>query len=420
MSLHENQEILEHAVLIGVHKGLLNTMEDCTEESLLELASLAETAGATVAGTILQNRQKICSATYLGEGKIAEITEFAKANDANLIICDDELSPSQLKNIENLTGIKTIDRSRLILDIFARRATTKEGKYQVELAQLSYLRSRLVGSSAALSRLGGGIGTRGPGETKLESDRRHIGARIAFLKKELSELSEHRGRIRQKRQKSQKPIIALVGYTNAGKSSLLNALTNANALSEDKLFATLDPLVRGLTISDTCEALLVDTVGFIRKLPHSLIEAFHSTLEEAAYADLLIHLIDASSPEWEIHKKVAENILAEIGAAGKPTLLAFNKCDLLPDTSVGVKNSVEISCKTGQGIPGLLKKCEEMLPERKKRAKFLIPYSDGAVLSLIHKEGEVLSLSHTANGTLADAVVDVVLYEKIKSYREEG
>ncbi|MBE7062565.1 MAG: GTPase HflX, partial [Ruminococcaceae bacterium] len=307
--MYENSDIQERAILVGAHRGLLNPLEDTTEESMHELAQLAETAGAEVLGEIVQNRDAADKATFIGEGKLLEVKEMAESLEANLLIFDDELTGSQLKNIEKITECSVIDRSALILDIFAGRALSGEGKLQVELAQLKYSLPRLTGGYQSLSRQGGGIGTRGPGETKLESDRRHIRGRISALEKEIEELSRHRELLRTRRRKNEVPTAALVGYTNAGKSTLLNALTDAGVLAENMLFATLDPTVRALAMEDGREALLIDTVGFIRKLPHHLIEAFKSTLEEAVTADVLLHVIDASSPEMDNQIAVVHRLL---------------------------------------------------------------------------------------------------------------
>ena len=415
MDFFENKETIEKAVLFGVHRDLPDKETDCTTETMEELCELAKTAGAQVVGRLLQNKPQLDAATYLGEGKLLELKELCLAEDADLLICDDELSGSQIRNIENETGVTVIDRSRLILDIFARHAKTREGKCQVELAQLNYLKSRLVGVGKSLSRLGGGIGTRGPGESKLESDRRHINTKISSLSRELKEIKAHRGNMRKKRMKSGIPTVALVGYTNAGKTSLLNALTQEQALAENKLFATLDPLVRHLTVSDTCEALLVDTVGFIRKLPHQLIEAFQATLEEAVYADLLIHLVDASSSESDVHIKVVSDLLHQIGAGDKPVILAYNKCDLVNISHTG-GHSVAISARTGQGIDNLLRLIEQELPVQKRKLTFLFPYQKGELLPLLYQKGAVIKEEYREDGIFAEAVVDASLYQTVKQY----
>ena len=327
----ETKEKRERAILAGVHTGSLDPLEDTTEETIAELARLADTAEAEVVGTMIQNKSAIEKATYLGEGKIEELKNACDTLDANLVIFDDELSPIQIRNLEQALGVRVIDRSMLILDIFARHADTGEGKIQVELAQLRYLLPRLTGMGSKLSRLGAGIGTRGPGETKLETDRRHIYKRISHLKAELEKVQKHRDLLRARRKKENRYILALVGYTNAGKSTLLNRLTGATVYAQDKLFATLDPTMRGLTLSDKREVMLVDTVGFIRKLPHHLIEAFKSTLEETVYADALLIVADGADPEVDVHLAVVSRLLSDLGAGDKPRLIVFNKTDKLTE-----------------------------------------------------------------------------------------
>ena len=410
--MFENQEKQERVLLVGVHRGSLNALEDSTADSMRELAELAKTAGAEVLGEIVQNREAADRATYLGEGKLMEAKEAAEALDANLLVVDDELTGSQLRNIENATGLSVIDRSALILDIFAGRALSGEGKLQVELAQLKYQLPRLSGGYASLSRLGGGIGTRGPGETKLESDRRHIRSRISALEREIETLRRHRALIRERREKNEVPTAALVGYTNAGKSTLLNALTGADALAEDMLFATLDPTARALRLLDGREALLVDTVGFIRKLPHHLIEAFRSTLEEATEADVLVHVIDAACPEMENQIQVVDKLLSELGCDNKPKITVYNKCDLLADKPVPpyTENTVCISAESGTGMDGLLELLDLRLPGRRRRMELLIPYTNGNVLNMIRTSGDMLSEEYTPEGILVECMADAALY----------
>jgi GTP-binding protein HflX len=422
MEYIETQEKKERAVLVGVHTGNRNSLEDTTEESLAELARLADTAGAEVLTAILQNRTFIETSTYVGEGKVKEIKAVCESLGANLIIFDDELTGSQVRNLEDITGIKVIDRSTLILDIFAARALTKEGKIQVELAQLKYMLPRLVGVGSALSRLGGGIGTRGPGETKLETDRRHIKRRISYLEDELKDIKKHRELLRSRRKKEGIPVVALVGYTNAGKSSLLNALAHSDVLAEDKLFATLDPTVRSIELSDNRKVLLVDTVGFIRKLPHRLIEAFKSTLEEAVLADVLLHVVDSSSDVADQHILVVNNILKELGAASKPIIMVYNKIDLkqddihLPQDRQMVKGSVEVSARTGKGINDLLELMDDIVPGKKIKVKICVPYSVGSIVSQIHEKCDVLREEYTQEGTVMNVLVDEVMFGRVKEY----
>jgi GTP-binding protein HflX len=422
MEYIETQEKKERAVLVGVHTGNRNSLEDTTEESLAELARLADTAGAEVLTVILQNKTFIETSTYVGEGKVKEIKAVCESLGANLIIFDDELTGSQVRNLEDITGIKVIDRSTLILDIFAARALTKEGKIQVELAQLKYMLPRLVGVGSALSRLGGGIGTRGPGETKLETDRRHIKRRISYLEDELKDIKKHRELLRSRRKKEGIPVVALVGYTNAGKSSLLNALAHSDVLAEDKLFATLDPTVRSIELSDNRKVLLVDTVGFIRKLPHRLIEAFKSTLEEAVLADVLLHVVDSSSDVAEQHILVVNNILKELGAASKPIIMVYNKIDLkqddihLPQDRQMVKGSVEVSARTGKGINDLLELMDDIVPGKKIKVKICVPYSVGSIVSQIHEKCDVLREEYTQEGTVMNVLVDEVMFGRVKEY----
>ncbi len=420
--MYENEEKRERVILAGVHTGSLDVLTDTTEESIAELEELAATAGAEVVGVLVQNRPAPDNAAYLGEGKLEELKNAAAELHAETVIFDDELSPVQVRNITDATDLKVLDRTALILDIFAARAKTKEGKIQVELAQLKYMLPRLTGMGSALSRLGGGIGTRGPGETKLETDRRHIRRRIEYLSEELSEIQKHRDLLRSRRKKDGQTVAAIVGYTNAGKSTLLNLLTDADVLAENKLFATLDPTQRSLTLSDNRSLLMVDTVGFIRKLPHHLVKAFKSTLEEAALADVLIHVIDASNPEFRRHIEVVNSILNELKATGKPTLAVLNKMDLcaeaegIPAQVAGADKTVFISAKTEAGMETFREALEDIVPGKKQRAVFLIPYSEGALLPMLHKDQMVLSEEYTENGTRIEALVDEICYAKLRNY----
>ncbi len=404
-------------VLIGASLGD-GSLNDTDDASMNELGELVKTADGEVVGEIVQNIKTIDPSTYIGSGKVAEIKEFIDANDIELAVFDTELSGSITKNLESQLGVTVIDRSRLILDIFAMRAKSREGKCQVELAQLKYILPRLSGIGQSLSRLGGGIGTRGPGETKLESDRRHIRRKIEHLSDELKEIEKHRTNLRKKRTGDAIPIVALVGYTNVGKSSLLNLLTESNdAYVENKLFATLDPLTRKITLEDKTELLICDTVGFIRKLPHHLVEAFKSTLEEVKYADLIIHLVDSSNSEIEKSIEVVNKLISELNEENKPVLTVFNKCDIKePPLYLTDMNSVNISVKNKTNIDGLISKIEEILFSSKKKIRVLIPFTDGGVLGLIYKNATVLKEETGEEGFLLDIVCDEEIYNKIKGY----
>lgn len=418
----KNEEKKEKALLAGVHTGSLDILTDTTDESIAELEELAKTANVEVCGVCVQNRAAPDSASYIGEGKVEEIRLAAESLGATTVIFDDELSPVQIRNLTNALDLKVIDRTMLILDIFASRAITKEGKIQVELAQLKYMMPRLIGYGKSLSRLGGGIGTRGPGETKLETDRRHIRKKISSLSEELKDIAAHRDLLRSRRKKDGRISVALVGYTNAGKSSLLNYLTDANVLAENKLFATLDPTVRDLTLSDSRKITLIDTVGFIRKLPHHLIKAFKSTLEEAALADVLIHVVDGSNPEFENHISIVNNIFNELGASGKPTVGVLNKIDLCSDKNLLIKNidgctrTVHTSLKTGEGIENLRLAIEDTVPGKKQKVTFLIPYSCGNIVKALHETQLVLSEDYTEKGTKICAFTDEICYNKLRNY----
>ncbi len=414
--MFENKESAEKAVLICADTG-----EYDAESSLVELSELAKTAGAEVVCEIVQKREAPDGATYIGSGKLKELCDFCRSNEVDVIIADGELSPSQQRNIENETDVRVIDRTTLILDIFAMRALSGEGKLQVELAQLKYLLPRLGGKGVSMSRLGGGIGTRGPGETKLETDRRHIRRRISSLEAELKELEARRARYRERRKKDGAVTVALVGYTNAGKSTLMNALTNAGVLAENKLFATLDPTARALTLPDGRTVILIDTVGFIRRLPHKLVEAFKSTLDEAVDADVIIDVCDASSPECSEHFKVTEALLEELGCTGKPIITALNKCDVSGDdaTIPLLGNTVRISAKNGDGLSELLLMTQKLLPPTRKRIKLLLPFNKGALASQLRKDGVVHSEEYTAQGLLLDVTADVHMLEECKEYITE-
>lgn len=411
--MYETAEKKERVILVGV--SLADS--DDAEQSLNELEELADTAGALCVGRILQKREQMHPATYLGRGKTEELKDLIWETRADGIICDDELSPSQIGNLRDELDVKIMDRTLLILDIFAARASTSEGKIQVELAQLRYRQSRLTGLGTSLSRLGGGIGTRGPGEKKLEMDRRLIKGRISQLAKELKEVKRHRQLTRESRAKSRIPVIAIVGYTNAGKSTLLNHLTGAGILAEDKLFATLDPTTRNLKLPGGQEVLLTDTVGFIRKLPHHLIEAFKSTLEEAKYADILLHVVDASNPRMDQQMYVVYETLRELEASDKPVITAFNKKDRFEGEyaprDFQAERTAFISAKTGEGVEELLSCVEDVLREQKVEIEQIYPYSDAGKIQLIRKYGELEKEEYTQEGIYVRAYVPVDVYGKL-------
>ena len=416
--MDHKEENKEKVIIAGLHTGSRDYINDTTDESMRELAELVDTAGGEVVGEMVQNRPMPEGATYLGEGKLMELKLAIEDTDATLVVFDDELSPIQLRNISDILGVRVLDRSMLILDIFAMRARSGEGKLQVELAQLKYQLPRLRGMGLELSRTGGGIGTRGPGETKLESDRRHIRTRIAALEEQIREIKKHRDLLRKRRRKDGHIVCAIVGYTNAGKSTLLNRLTDAGVFAEDKLFATLDTTSRAITLEDNRQIIMIDTVGFIRKLPHYLIEAFKSTLEEAAEADFIIHVIDASSSEADNRIKVVCDVLDEIGAGGKPYINVYNKCDLQNcsnATDNGGKN-VFISAKTGQGIADLMAAIADTAPGKKFERELLIPYSDGGVLNELHKNEKVLDEEYRGDGVYIKVLADEAVFQTIKQY----
>ncbi len=405
---------LTRAILIGADTG-----EYDAESSMDELAELAQTAGAEELARVIQKREAYEAATVIGEGKLAEVRELCGSLSAELLIFDCELTASQIRNVEDETDVRVIDRTMLILDIFAGRAVSREGKLQVELAQLKYRLPRLMGIGASLSRLGGGIGTRGPGETQLETDRRHIRRRIDKLSAELKELEERRGFTRTRRKKDSVQVGAIVGYTNAGKSTLLNLLTGAGVLAEDKLFATLDPTARSIELPDGRSLLLIDTVGLIRRLPHHLVEAFKSTLEEAASADIIIHVCDAADPEAAEKAEVTLKTLADLGAAEIPVVTVLNKCDLLAEHIPENSTTVKISAKNSQGIDRLLQVIAANLPETAERMKLLLPYDKAGYTAKLRENGKVFSEEYTENGVLVDALVDQMLITQMEQYKTE-
>lgn len=414
MQLYDLKETKERVILVGVQA---DDNED-TEKSLDELEELAQTAGAETVGRIIQNREQIHPGTYVGKGKLDEIKNLLWETDATGIICDDELSPAQLGNLQDALDTKVMDRTLIILDIFAERASTNEGKIQVELAQLKYRQSRLVGLGKSLSRLGGGIGTRGPGEKKLEMDRRLIKGRIAQLNRELKDVKRHREVTREQRSRNHIPVIAIVGYTNAGKSTLLNRLTGASVLEEDKLFATLDPTTRGLKLPSGQEVLLTDTVGFIRKLPHHLIEAFKSTLEEAKYADMILHVVDVSNPQMDEQMYTVYETLQNLDVKDKVVITAFNKQDRLTEVPIirdfKADHIANISARTGQGLDALQSVIEQILRERKIEISRTYSYADAGKIQLIRKYGELLEEEYREDGIFVHAFVPKEIYGKIE------
>ena len=394
--------------------------DDDTEDSLDELGELAETAGAKVLGSVIQSREHIHPGTYLGAGKLQELRQIITEWGATGIICDDELSPAQLRNMEQELECKVMDRTLVILDIFAARASTSEGKIQVELAQLKYRMSRLTGLGVSLSRLGGGIGTRGPGEKKLEMDRRLIKNRISQLNRELKQVQKHREITRGQRERSRVKVAAIVGYTNAGKSTLLNRLTQASVLEEDKLFATLDPTTRNLKLESGQEILLTDTVGFIRKLPHHLIEAFRSTLEEAKYADMIIHVVDASNPQWEKQMQIVYQTLEQLGVSGKKRITLFNKQDKVTERELfrdlRADRALKVSVKTGEGMEDFLETLEKILREDKQLLEGVFPYEQGNQIPPIRKYGELLKEEYREDGIYVKAYVPGDLYPNLAEH----
>ncbi len=412
--MFENKTDIPKVILVCVDTGEFNV-----ERSLDELEELTKTAGAEVVAKVTQKRPTFDKATCVGEGKLEEIAELCKQLEPNQIIFDHELTATQIRNIEDAVGIHTIDRTMLILDIFAQRATTKEGRLQVELAQQRYRLPRLAGMGIKLSRLGGGIGTRGPGETKLETDKRHIRTRIENLNAELKEIEKRRELSRIRRKKDNVLIAAIVGYTNVGKSTLLNTLTDAGILAENKLFATLETTSRSLELPDGRSVLLVDTVGLIRRLPHHLVEAFKSTLEEAANANVILHICDASADDADEQAEVTLELLNELGCKDIPVVTVLNKCDLAPEISEleATENVVKISAKNGTGLEKLLEAISKALPKSSYRMKLLLPYDKAALISKIRDDGKIFSEEYVSDGILVDALVDVKIYPQVEGFK---
>ncbi len=411
------QEIQQDTIPQRAILACVDTGEYDVESSLQELEELAKTAGAETLATLVQKREAPDKATCLGSGRVEELRELCENMEADLVIVDRELSATQQRNLEEALDVPVIDRTTLILDIFAQRARSAEGRLQVELAQLEYRLPRLAGQGTSLSRLGGGIGTRGPGETKLESDRRHIRRRIASLKEQIAEVEKRRGNLRERPKKVGTQTVAIVGYTNAGKSTLLNALTDAGVLAEDKLFATLDPVSRALKLPDGRQVLLIDTVGFVRRLPHHLVQAFRSTLEEAAEADVILNVCDASSPEAEEHLRVTRELLRELGCGDRPVLSVLNKCDvapaLLPDTG---DHAIRISAKTGGGLPRLLEAVAQALPPDRRRVELLLPFSEGQLAQRCRVEGAVEKEEYTPEGLRMTVTLGVQMLSEVAPY----
>ena len=407
-------------LLVGLNADCFPKGETATETTLDELEALLNTAGGECAGKILQNKHTPDPRSFIGEGKAEEVRQLVLSTGANMVIFDNDLTPSQTRTLEDILKTTVLDRSALILDIFAQRAKTREGKLQVELAQYQYYLPRLTVWNEEMGRLGGGIGTRGPGETQLETDKRYIRSRIQKLRENLEDVRKVRAEQRRRRQKNDLPVVALVGYTNAGKSTLLNRLTGADIPANDRLFDTLDTTTRQLTVSDTCQALLSDTVGFIAKLPHHLVEAFRATLEELEYADLLIHVIDSADPERDDHIAVVDRLIAELAAPGTPVLECYNKCDLVADDEIPRgQDKVAISAASGFGLDALKEAVEQLLGRGKHHVKLLLPYAVGGMVAALHDTAQVLSSSYTENGIELDAIVDETLFGRLRQYVTE-
>ena len=407
----------ERAVLVGLNADCFRPEQTATDETLEELEALLETAGGFCTGKILQNRHTPDAHSFIGEGKALEVKMLAEFTQADMVIFDNELSPGNIRALEEIMGVTVLDRSALILDIFAQRAKTKEGRLQVELAQYQYLLPRLSGMGKSLSRQGGGIGTRGRGETKLESDRRHIRERINRLQNELEQVRQVRSVQRQRRQKNSVPVVAIVGYTNAGKSTLLNQLTGAGIPANNRLFDTLDTTSRQLTVSDNLDVVLTDTVGFIAKLPHHLVDAFRATLEELEYADLLLHVIDASDENRQEHIAVVDRLISQLAKPGTPVLQCYNKADLvLPEDIPVGEDTVAVSAAKGQGMDQLLKTIEKMLGHSRHHIVVTLPYSMGGMVETLHNHAQVKRVDYTGEGIEVETVVDPILYGRLKEY----
>ena len=417
MEVNFDKHVQERAVLVGLNADCFSADQTATDETIEELEALLETAGGFCTGKILQNRHTPDAHSFIGEGKAQEVRMLVEATASTMVVFDNELSPGNIRALEEIIGVTVLDRSALILDIFAQRAKTKEGRLQVELAQYKYLLPRLSGMGKSLSRQGGGIGTRGPGETKLESDRRHIRERIARLQHELEQVRQVRSVQRERRMKNSIPVVAIVGYTNAGKSTLLNHLTNAGIPANNRLFDTLDTTSRQLTVSDNLDVVLTDTVGFIAKLPHHLVEAFHATLEELEYADLLLHVIDASDENRQEHISVVDKLIAKLAKPGTPVLQCYNKADLVEPTEIPVgEDVVSISAKEGSGMEALLSAIEKALGHSRHHIVVTLPYSMGGMVETLHSGAQVLNVEYTGEGIVVDTIVDPILYGRLREY----
>ena len=407
----------ERAVLVGLNADCFKKEQIATDETLEELDALLQTAGGFCTGKILQNRHAPDPHSFIGEGKAMEVKMLVEATASTMVIFDNELSPGNIRALEEIIGVTVLDRSALILDIFAQRAKTKEGRLQVELAQYQYLLPRLSGMGKSLSRQGGGIGTRGPGETKLESDRRHIRERIARLQSELEQVRQVRSVQRERRMKNSVPVVAIVGYTNAGKSTLLNHLTDAGIPANNRLFDTLDTTSRQLTVSDNLDVILTDTVGFIAKLPHHLVDAFRATLEELEYADLLLHVIDSSDENRQEHVEVVDRLIAQLAKPGTSVLRCYNKADLVEKTDIPIgEDVVAISAATGSGMPRLLAAIEKALGHSRHHVVVTLPYSMGGMVDTLHSSAQVKGVEYTGEGIVVETVVDPILYGRLKEY----
>ena len=417
MESNFEQNVQERAVLVGLNADCFRADQTATEETLEELEALLETAGGFCTGKILQNRHAPDAHSFIGEGKAQEVRMLAEFTEATMVVFDNELSPGHIRALEEILGVTVLDRSALILDIFAQRAKTKEGRLQVELAQYKYLLPRLSGMGKSLSRQGGGIGTRGPGETKLESDKRHIRERIARLENELEQVRQVRGVQRERRMKNSVPVVAIVGYTNAGKSTLLNKLTGAGIPANNRLFDTLDTTSRQLHVSDNLDVVLSDTVGFIAKLPHHLVNAFRATLEELEYADLLLHVIDSHDPNREEHIRVVDSLIDKLAKPGTKVLRCYNKCDLVSAEDIPIgEDVVKMSAASGQGMEDLLNAIETALGHSRHHVVVTLPYSMGGMVETLHTGAQVLNVDYTGDGIVVETVLDPILYGKLKQY----